>query len=84
MDNRHVALVVLLLVSWMFLYMVWLDNRALAKLADIHNRGEWVRPETLVRFSRACGDLSEINRENQRVLAKARDMLEEIDEQRRR
>lgn len=80
MNKLSLGLMVALAATWGMMFMLFLDNRALAGLA--HNRAdkEWVRPATVSTLAEACGRLSYVNKVDQTLLYKAKEMLDDIED----
>ena len=69
------------IAGWLVSGMLFMDNRALAGLAFAYEkRGEeWVKPSSFSKLVSVCGALSDINKEHDLLLHRAKEQLEEWD-----
>ena len=80
MNKLSLGLMVALAATWGMMFMLFLDNRALAGLADNRADKEWVRPSSVRILTDACGRLSYLNKVDQTLLYKAKEMLDDIED----
>ncbi len=80
MNKLSIGLALMLALSWGMLFMLFLDNRALAGLAEARAEKEWVRPESMSKLTDACARLSYVNKVDQALLNKARNFLDELEQ----
>lgn len=80
MSRLSTFLIISLAMSWIMLFMLFLDNRMLADLAKERSEMEWARPETVHKLTDACSRLSYINKVDQALLFKAKEFLDEIEQ----